>query len=169
MAKQPAPTPEGFVRVGQIVGAHGLKGQVKVVPLTNLVQRFAPGARLRMQEKWVEIRDAQWHKERLLIRLFGYDDRTAAEGLQWEYLEAPDQAPEMDEDEYLTEDLLGLDVYTEEGELLGVVEEVLMNPAHDVIVVGDIMIPGVKEFVKMIDFDENRITVHLIPGMRGEE
>ena len=58
---------------------------------------------------------------------------------------------------------------TEEGEELGTVTDVLPYPAQDILQVGEIMIPLVKEFVKQIDEESGTITVHLIPGMRPGE
>lgn len=161
---------ERLVRVGQIAGAFGLKGQVKVQPLTDFAAtRFVKGARLRMDGDWVEIEAATVHKGRPLLKLAGIDDATAAEKLQWKYLEAADR-PELEEDEFLVEDLIGLSVFTDEGEALGEIEDVLENPAHEILVVGEIMIPLVDEFVTDIDLDEERVTVKLIPGMRpGDE
>ena len=156
------------VRVGQIVGTFGLKGQLKVVPLTDYMERFEVGSRLLLKGEWVEVEKMAIHKNRPLIRLAGVHNLAAAEALKWEYLEAIGR-PELDDDEYLTEDLLDLRVVTDTGEELGVVNDVMNYPAHEVLVVGEIMIPLVKEFVKEIDLDEERITVHLIPGMRPVE
>ena len=137
--------------------------------MTVFLERFEPGARLLLQGEWVEVESMTVHKGRPLLKLKGIGDVTAAEKLQWEYLSAIG-GPELDEDEFLTEELIGLAVFTEEGENLGEVEDVLPYPAHDVLVVGDIMIPIVKQFVKEIDPESGRITVCLIPGMRpGEE
>jgi 16S rRNA processing protein RimM len=145
-----------------------LKGQLKVDPMTDFVSRFERGARLMLRDEWVEVESMTIHKGRPLLKLRGVDDLTAAEKLQWEYLSAIGR-PELDEDEFLAEDLVGLEVFTEEGEQLGVVDDVLPYPAQDVLVVGEIMVPLVKEFVKEIDPDAGRVTVHLIPGMRPGE
>ncbi|HWD38527.1 MAG TPA: ribosome maturation factor RimM [Fimbriimonas sp.] len=155
------------VRVGQIVGAFGLRGQVKVQPLTDFFERFEKGSTLFLRGEPVLIEDSRIHKGRPLIKLKGVKDATAAEGLKWEYLEAEGR-PELEEDQFLTEDLLDLEVYTEDGQLLGTVDEVLNNPAHDILVVGELMIPVVKEFVLDVDLDEEKITVRLIPGMLPE-
>jgi 16S rRNA processing protein RimM len=109
------------------------------------------------------------HKGRPLIKLRGIDDVTAAEALQWEYLEATGR-PELDEDEFLADDLIGLSVVTIEGETLGTIDDVMPYPAQDVLQVGEIMIPMVKQFVKEVDLEKGSVTVQLIPGMRpGEE
>ncbi len=164
----PKETAEDLVRVGQIVGSFGLKGKLKVAPETEFLSRFETGSRLRLRGEWVEVESMVIHKGRPLIKLPGIDDPTAAETLKWEYLEALGR-PEMDEGEYLAEDLIGLKVVTEEGEELGQVDQILAYPAQDLIVVGEIMIPMVDEFVKEIDFDKETIQVHLIPGMKPDE
>src|ERR1044072_7369141 len=157
----------GNVRVGRIVGTHGLKGEMKVQVLTDFVERMDVGRRLRMKGDWITVTGARIHKERLLLTLEGVKSIDDAEALLWEYLEAPsDERPDLDEDEYVTADLVGLDVFTTDGENLGKVADVLLMPAHDVLVVGAIMIPAVKQFVKSVDLGAKRITVELIEGMR---
>ena len=105
-----------FLRVGQIVGAFGLKGQVKVLPMTDFLERFQKGARLRLNEGWVEVETFSIHKERPLIKFRGINDIASAEKLQWAYLEVPvPERPELDDDEFLTEDLIGLRVSTVDG------------------------------------------------------
>jgi 16S rRNA processing protein RimM len=133
------------------------------------MDRFQKGARLMLRGQWVEVESMSIHKGRPLIKISGIEDLTAAEKLQWEYLEAVGR-PELDEDEYLAEDLIGLKVVTDTGQELGEVEDVLPYPAQDVLQVGEILIPLIKQFVKKIDPDNGTITVHLIPGMLpGEE
>jgi len=153
-------------RIGQIVGAHGLKGHVKVLPLTDFWERFEKGARLRVKGEWVTVESSIVHKNRPLLKLSGIDSIDAAEALQWEYLEAIlGDAPDLEEDEYLTEDLIGCRVVTTGGRELGKVDDVLAMPAHDVLQIGEILIPAVKEFVRDVNLDDEVITVELIPGM----
>ena len=84
------------MRVGQIVGAFGIKGQVKVQPMTDFLERFQKGTRLRLKDNWVEFEAFSLHKDRPLLKLSGIDDANAAEALQWEYLEAAvDKRPEL--------------------------------------------------------------------------
>ena len=155
------------VRVGQIVGTHGLKGDVKVELLTDFIDRLDVGRRLRLKGDWITVRSARLQKDRLILGLVGLDDVDSAQALQWEYLEAPEEErPELDEDEYATADLIGMEVVTTDGEDLGKIDNVLAMPAQDVLVVGSIMIPAVKQFVKSVDIASRRITVELIEGMR---
>lgn len=158
-----------FVRVGQIAGAFGLRGQVKIQPLTDFAaERFRKGGRLRLDGEWIEIDSVSVHKGRPLVKLRGVDTIDAAEALQFKYVEAEDR-PKMAKGEFLVTDLLGLDVRTVEGEALGKVEQVLPSPAHEILVVGEIMIPFVDHFVKAVDVKARTVTVRLIPGMRPGE
>ena len=155
-----------FKRIGQIVGAFGLKGQVKVLPMTDFLERFEKGSRLRLNDDWVEVETFSMHKERPLIKFKGINDISAAEKLQWMYLEIPEpERPELDEDEFLSQDLIGLKVTTVDGIELGVIDDIIAMPAHDVIKIGELLIPAVQEFVKDVDLDEGTMTVQLIPGM----
>ena len=159
-----------FIRVGQIVGAFGLKGELKIEPLTDLEHRFAPGTRLRLDGDWVTVKSVRIHKDRPLIKLAGIDDLTAAEKLQWQYLEAPSKSSdELEEDEYLIDDLIGMKVVTVSGEELGKVDDVLQYPAQDMLEVGELLIPMVEQFVKDVDMKNKIIQVELLPGMRSED
>ncbi|MEZ0327200.1 MAG: ribosome maturation factor RimM [Fimbriimonas sp.] len=152
--------------VGRIVGAFGLKGELKVDPLTDFVERMHKGSRLRLKDDWVTVESFRIHKGRPLLKLSGIDDVDAAQALQWQELFSAEKAtPNLEEDEFLTEDLIGMMVVTTEGQEIGLVDDVLVTPAHDVLVIGPVMIPAVKEFVKQVDLDDDRITVQVIPGM----
>jgi 16S rRNA processing protein RimM len=155
-----------LVKIGQIVGTWGLKGQVKVEPLTDFPSRFDAGTRVKVGDDWHTIDTSTWHKGRPLIKLRDIDGPDAAASLQWKFLEAEDIPPDLEEDEYRTADLVGLRVETASGELLGNVEDVLPFPAHDVLLVDGLMIPAVKEFVLDVDLEGGMILVQLIEGMR---
>ena len=166
----PLPTPRSkFVRVGQIAGAFGLKGQLKIQPLTDFAsERFRKGLRLRMGEEFLEIESVSTHKGRPLVKFKGIDSIEAVEAIQFRYLEAVEQ-PRTAKNEFLVADLVGLTVRTVEGETLGTIRQVLPNPAHEILVVGEIMIPLVEHFVTNVDLTSMVVTVRLIPGMRPGE
>jgi 16S rRNA processing protein RimM len=163
-----APMSELRVRIGQIVGAFGLKGQVKVEALTNFESRFEKGSTVFIDDKPFLIQKFQIHKNRPLITLQGVDHINKAEALQWKFMEAEGE-PELEDDEFLIEDLIGLRVVTEEGEELGIVTDIEDYPAHQIVLVGEIMIPLVDEFILEIDLDEEIMRVKLIYGMRPGE
>lgn len=155
-----------WLRIGQIVATFGLKGEVKVLPLTDFPSRFEVGSRIRLKGDWSEIRACRWNDGKPVLKIAGVEDVDAARALQWEYIEVPSSSPpKLDEGEYLVEDLIGMEVVTEEGVAIGKVENVLALPAQDVLVIGSTMVPVVSEFVKSIEPDSNTIRVALIPGM----
>lgn len=154
--------------IGKIVGAHGLKGQLKIEPLTSFLSRFDKGESVFLDGNKHKIQTSQIHKGRPLIKLAGIDTIDHAEKQQWKILEAEGTA-ELDEDEFLVEDLIGLKVVTIEGELLGTLENVEDYPAHEVLLVNNIRIPFIDEFVEEINFDEETIRVRLLYGMRPGE
>ncbi len=154
------------MKVGQIVGAFGLKGQVKVLPMTDFMARFEKGCRLKLNGDWVEVESFSMHKGRPLVKFRGINDINAAEKLQWLFLEIPEpDRPELDDDEFLSQDLIGLKVTTDDGIELGVIDDIIAMPAHDVIKIGELLIPAVQEFVSDVDLDAGTMTVKLIPGM----
>ncbi len=161
--------PSAMIEIGQIVGEFGLRGHVKVKSSTDFAIRFKVGSRVRVGEVWTEIVECRWHNGRPVLLLGIASTITEAEGLKWAYISAEDTPPELEADEYRTADLLGLEVFTPEGERLGVVDNVERYPAQDVLVVGEILIPAVKAFVTSIDLEARKIIVRLIPGMRPDE
>lgn len=158
------------MEIGQVAGPFGLKGHVKVTPNTHFLDRFQKGRLLRLAGIERKVLSFEVYKGRPLILLEGVRDATAAEGLQKAIVEGrSDVEITLDEDEFFVDELVGLQVVAADGEALGEVDEVENFPAQDVLVVGDILIPLVKQFVKSVDLEAGTITVELIPGMRGED
>jgi 16S rRNA processing protein RimM len=158
------------VQIGQIVGAHGIRGQVKVQPLTEFLERFQAGTHVTVSGKPYTIESYSLHKGRPLIKLSGIETMSEAQALQWHHLEVESvEPPELAEDEFLLEDLLGLRVKTIDGEDVGVVEDILESPAHDLLVIGEVLIPFVDEFIAEVNFDTETITVTPIPGLLAED
>lgn len=158
--------------VGQIVGIHGLRGEMKVNVLTDFDDRFAPDALL-----WVEgetsprsVVSARWHKRSLLLHLAGLDSRTVLEPLRQRYLFIErSQAAPLETDEYYEDELVGLQVRTEAGQVLGVLTEVLWTGANDVYVIqgdwGEVLLPAIAEVVQNVDLQHEQMVVRLLPGL----
>lgn len=167
MKIRPPAEVQGYIPIGRIVGAFGLLGEVKVEPLTNIESRFKKGKTLHLEgvgEVCFEAIRSQ--KGRYVAKLSGITKVEDAETLQWRHLYVPaSDVPELEQGEYLVDDLIGLAVRTTDGRDIGEVENVLQYPAHDILVVGSILIPAIPEFVEMVDFEAEVITVRLIEGM----
>jgi len=165
----------GYFVVGKIVGAHGVRGEVKVSLLTDNPERFRPGARLFLALEEgpvaVEVVSARPHKGMMLVKLASVPDRTAAELLQWRRLLIPEvEVMPLGEHENYAHDLIGLSVETVTGEVLGEVMEILFTPANDVYVVsgprGELLLPALRDVVLRVDLEAGKMVVQVPDGLR---
>ncbi len=162
-----------FLVVGQIAKPHGVRGDVRVVLHTDLPERFNWLDEIYIGDKDpqpVPIEYSRFHKEWVLLKFEGYDDRDAVEVLRGQLLQVrEDQAIPLEEDEYFLFELIGLSVISDDGEHLGELVQVIETGANNVFVVrgqqGEILIPDIAEVVLDINFDNRQITVHLLPGL----
>lgn len=166
--------PPGHLAVGRIVGVHGLKGEVKVDSYSDFPERFAAGATLALGDDLepLTVRASRPHKNHLLVAFAEVTNRTDAEALRGEWLFVPEHlAADLGEDTYWVHDVLGMRVFTEEGEPLGRVVDVLHTGANDVYVVqgkageADLLLPAIDAVVRSIDVAARRMTVFLIDGL----
>ncbi len=174
MARQKRRTPR-YLAVGRIVAPHGVRGEVEVEIHTDFPERFVPGARLLVGERKVpmSVESVRPYRKRLLIKFAEVVDRTAAEVWRGAWLHVPvEEAWPLEEDEFYEHQIVGLDVWTDEGEFLGVVDHIIYTGANDVYVVvgpqGEVLLPAIKQVILDVDLDEGRMTVHLLPGLVEE-
>jgi 16S rRNA processing protein RimM len=131
------------LEIGRVAKAHGLRGEVVVVPITNQPDRFAPGARLWCNDTPVVIETSRPHQGAHLVRFEGVHDRTAAETLRGATVTAEPTGPAAP-GELWVHDLVGAEVRDRAGTVLGRVVAVEANPAHDLLVLdGGALIPVV--------------------------
>lgn len=168
-----------FLAVGQIVGVHGVRGELKVDLLTEDPHRFRLLKRVFLGLEGEEpvpwpLMGYRLHKGRALLKLANCDDRTAAETLRGYLVLVPrEEAIPLEEGEYFEHQILGLEVWTPVGEHLGKVVEILYTGANDVYVVHsagparhEILIPAIEEVVLEFDLDGGRLVVELPEGLR---
>lgn len=168
--------PDGHLAVGYIIGAHGLRGEVRVELHTDFPDRFVPGLRLLLGEELepLDLQQARPHQSQLLLLFNGIDSREAAEELRGLWLFIPDaEAAALEPDTYFVHDIIGLQVVTDEGRTLGKITDVLFTGANEVYVVQDddateILLPAIADVVRMVDLSAGQITVTLLPGLLDE-
>ncbi len=158
-----------YLVVGKIVAPWGLRGEVKVAIETDFPERFKRLKRVYLGEKATSfvLEGSRLHQGHALLKLGGCDDRNAVEKLRGHLVQIPiEEAMPLDEDEYYVYQIVGMDVWTAEGEHLGRVSEVLFTGANDVYVVqgdqGEILIPAVEDVVLGVDLAGGRLTVELV-------
>ncbi len=167
---------EPTVAVGRVIRPHGVKGEVAVVVLSEVPDRFAPGAVVYLDDgRALTIAEARPHRGRLLVRFDDVRDRDAAERLVRRDLVVPESAsPPLPEGSYWDHQLIGCRVRTETGRVLGEVREVIHTPANDVWSAVDdrgaeILIPAIADVVASVDVEARRIVVREVPGLTAPE
>ncbi|HEX6939983.1 MAG TPA: ribosome maturation factor RimM [Longimicrobiales bacterium] len=177
--RAPAGEPEYLV-VGHVAKLHGTRGEVFVWPLTDEVEDvYAPGREVWLGNEEGELEPGspalvvERHrpfKRGLLVKFEGYDDRTSVEPLARRYLLAPiESLRPLEEGEVYYHQLLGCEVVTRDGEVVGRVREVYDTEPADLLEVKgggrSYLIPFVERIVEEVDVDAGRIVINPPPGL----
>ncbi|MGN0658342.1 MAG: ribosome maturation factor RimM [Emergencia sp.] len=160
------------IKIGRIVNAVALRGEVKVYNYSGYRERYEELERIIVDEKEYEIEKVRYQQHMVILKLAGIDDRNGAEAMKnKDVFITEDDLAELPEDTFYIRDLIGLSVVDEEsGEKLGVIKDVLQPSSQDVYVVsleggGEAMIPAVSTFVKEVSLEGGFVRVALIEGM----
>lgn len=157
-----------LVAVGLVGKPHGLRGEVYVRLDPDFPNPLEPGRALRTDRHGaLTLESVRDQSGRVVVRFAGVGTREGAEDLRGERLLLPREEIELDEDGVWVDDLIGREVVTDDGELVGVLESVADGTAHDYLVVarpdgGELLIPVVEEMVELAD---DSIVVKPIPGL----
>lgn len=164
-----------FIRVGVITTTHGIKGEVKVYPTTDDINRFEFLEQIYLdtgtEYKPLKIEQVRYFKQLVILKFKEINDINDIEKYKGkDLLISRDNALELNVDEYYIFDLIDSEVYTEDGTKLGVLTEILTTAANDVYVVKttdnkEVLLPSIKECILDVDTDNKRITVHLMDGL----
>ena len=164
-----------FFEIGQIVNTFGIKGMVKVVPYTDDIQRFDKLKKVylvaKKEKKEYEVEEVKYQKNMVLIKFKGINSIEEAENLRNQYLQIPrEDAISLEEGSYYIADLIGMKVFTEEGENLGILEDIYNTGSNDIYVVKNdlgkqLLLPAIQDVIKKIDLEEEKIIVHLMEGL----
>ena len=164
-----------YLEIGQIVNTFGIKGMVKVVPFTDDINRFDELEKVYIVNKKVrkeyEIEQVKYHKNMILIKFKGIEKVEEAENFRNCYLEIDRKdAKPLEKDTYYIVDLIGLKVYTDEGDYLGKLDDIYNTGSNDIYVVKDelgkqFLLPAIEDVIKKIDLENKKIIVHLLKGL----
>ena len=164
-----------FLEIGQIVNSYGIKGFFKVVPFTDDITRFDDLDSIyieknkKLEKKVIE--EVKYHKNLVLLKIRGIDDINDTEQYKNCILKIDRaDAVELPEDTYFITDLIGIEVYTEENQLLGNITDIFPTGSNDVYVVKNelgkqILLPAIGEVIKNVDIQAKKVIVKLIPGL----
>lgn len=159
-------------RVGQIVNTHGLKGDVKIYSYTDYPERFEEIDYVYDDDgKKYMLERVKYHKSMPIIKLQTVDSIDDAEKMRGATLYIDEEnLRELEEDEYMISDLVGLQAFTESGNPLGEVVNVLQYTANDIYVIHssdgkEYLVPALKEFVPVIDIENKKMIINEIKGL----
>jgi len=161
--------------IGYVLKAQGVKGEIKVDPVSSDLERYThldtvhingkninetfPIQRVRISDRYVFFK---------IRGIENRDDATALSGAELLIGEADLLKPSAGE--YFIHDLVGCRVYSEEGSLIGQLQEVVQLISNDIWIIKDenqreILIPAIQDVIRQVDVSDKKITVHVIEGL----
>jgi 16S rRNA processing protein RimM len=167
---------EPTVVVGRITRAHGVTGEVAVLVISEVPGRFDDGATVWLEDgRTLTVESSRPHKDRLLVRFRGIEDRAQAEALHTALLVVPESSsPELPEGSWWDHRIIGCAIETDTGRVLGTIREVIHTAANDVWSAVDdegveTLVPVLRDVILDVDVDAKRIVVLEIPGLTAPE
>lgn len=170
-----------YLEIGKIVNTHGVKGEVRVIPLTDDPLRFNKlkgvyiSLKVSSEMQKFDIMSVKQQKSFVILKLKGVDDMNAAERLKDHFVVIDRKdAVKLPEDTFFVCDLIGMSVFDENGKNMGVLIDVLSTGSNDVYIIRDenkkeILIPALKSVVQEICFENKKMVVNLPQGLIDDE
>ncbi|MCR5153279.1 MAG: ribosome maturation factor RimM [Lachnospiraceae bacterium] len=164
-----------YLRVGVITTTHGVKGEVKIFPTTDDIERFdylkTAYIDTGKELKKVTVTGVKYFKNQAILKfeeINNINDVLCYKGK--DLLVSREDAVELEEGEHFITDIIGSKIVTDEGKELGILDDVMETGANDVYVVKDelgkeILLPAIADVILNIDEETMTITVHLLPGL----
>ncbi len=166
---------EDFLQVGVISSTHGIKGEVKVFPTTDDVNRFK-----KMKEVYLDTgkekiilhpESVKFFKQFVILKFKEFNNINEVEQYRNKSLLVDrEHAVKLRKDEYFIADLIGLKVITDEEKTLGTLKDVLQTGANDVYIVEtedgkEVLLPAIKECILNVDMEAGEVLVHVMDGL----
>ena len=166
---------EQLLQVGVISSTHGIRGEVKVFPTTDDVKRFKKLKKVILdtgrEHLPLEVESVKFFKQFAIVKFKGIDNINDIEKYKGKSLLVDrENAVKLRKDEYFIADMIGLQVYTEDGEAFGVLKDVLETGANDVYIIdslkhGEVLIPAIKQCILDVNIEEGTMKIHLMEGL----
>ena len=170
---------EDRFQVGVITSTHGVRGEVKVFPTTDDSKRFKRLKEVILdtgkEEKVLEIEGVKFFKNMVILKFKGYDNINDIEKYrQCSLYVTRANAVRLRRNEYFVADLIGMDVFLEDGSRFGTLKDVMETGANDVYVMEtltgkEVLVPAIKDCILKVEPEEGRMEIHLLPGLMDEE
>lgn len=166
---------EQLLQVGVISSTHGIKGEVKVFPTTDDANRFKQLTEVILdtgkEQLHLEIQGVKFFKQFVILKFKGIDNINDIEMYKGKSLLVDrDHAVKLAKNEYFVADMIGLTVYTDDGNAFGTLKDVLETGANDVYVIetkeqSEVLVPAIKECITNVDIAAGKMVIHLLDGL----
>ncbi|MEW9667610.1 ribosome maturation factor RimM [Ammoniphilus sp. 3BR4] len=167
-----------YYDVGKIVNTHGIKGELKIHSVTDFPEeRYRKGSKLLLfhgsvgEPLNVTVETARLHKNTYIVKFKEYGNINDVEKYKGGTLKVPeDQRMDLEEDEFYYDDIIGCEVWTDQGNKLGVVKEIITTGANDVWAVEteegkEVLLPFIEECILEVDIPNQKVTAHIMEGL----
>lgn len=161
-----------YIYVGDIINTHGLKGEVRILSgfkFKDIIFKCNANLYIGKNKDQEVINGYRIHKNYDMVKFIGIDDITDV--IKYKGEKVYINKDEFKFPSYLSEDLIGLEVYDQE-KLIGVVDKIINNGVYDILVVNGKnknMVPNIDEYIDTIDFDNKKIHIKVIKGLLNED
>lgn len=166
---------ENLLQVGVIATTHGIRGEVKVYPTTDDARRFDVLERVLLDTGKelceLEIERVKYFKQYVIVKFVDVDDINEIEPYKGKSLYVTrEEAVPLGENEYYIADLIGMEVYLEDGSFFGTLKDVMETGANDVYVIWtedkkEVLVPAIKDCIKEVDVEHGKMKIHLLKGL----
>ena len=166
---------EERLQVGVISSTHGVRGEVKVFPTTDDPRRYKKLKKVYLDTGReflpLEIQGVKFFKQFVIVKFKCIDNINDIEMYRGKSLLVDrENAVPLKEDEYFIADMVGIEVFTEDGEKFGVLKEVMETGANDVYIIdsmkhGEVLVPAIKQCILDVNIEERRMEIHLMDGL----
>lgn len=161
-----------YLEAGKIVTTHGIRGEVKIMPYTDIPELLCDFDRLFLGKNHDEvfIERSRVFKSMVIMKLEGIDSPEAAEKLRNKILFMHRDDLELDDGTYFIQDLIGMEVRdADSGFVYGKINDVMQTGANDVYVIGggerEYLVPAIADVVVSTDIDSNIMTIRPLDGL----
>lgn len=169
------PARTSLVAVGQILRGVGIRGEVKLLSLSQDASRFKKLGAVRVGKNESEtqklvVESVRFLPTSVVLKFEGIDSRTQADQFRGQFVYVPQrEAVKPSKGSFFIHDIMGMKVMKEDGMVVGTVKEVYQLPANDVWVVEqdarEIMLPAIKDVIKSVDVERGVIVIRPMEGL----
>ena len=166
---------EKLLQVGVLSSTHGVRGEMKVFPMTDDVKRFKKNKDYVLETPNgkidVKVESMKFFKQFVILKFEGFDSLDEIQVYKGCNLYVTrENAVKCAKDEYFIADLIGMDVCEEGGDRIGELTDVIQTGANDVYVVKtpegkEHLFPAIKDCVRSVDMEARKVNVYIMPGL----